>query len=83
MVTPKVYKLAVLEFTIPSIYASVEHSFSVLKRIKLYCRSTEIQGGLSGLALTSIKKQTLIFKYQKTISKKLNGLARKVKFTYN
>jgi hypothetical protein len=60
MVTPKVFKLAVIVFTIPSMYASIKHSFSVLKRIKLYCRSIQRQEGLSDLGLISIKKQLIL-----------------------
>jgi len=37
----EVYKLAKLIVTIPSTTASAERSFSALKRIKTYCRSTQ------------------------------------------
>jgi hypothetical protein len=59
VVMPEVYKLAVL-ITIPSTAASVERSFSALKRIKSYCRSTQSQDGLSGLALISIESSCFI-----------------------
>jgi hypothetical protein len=39
VVMPEVYKLAVLVLTIPPTTASVEHSFSDIKRIKSCCRS--------------------------------------------
>lgn len=56
----EVYKLAVLVLTIPSTTASVERSFSALKRIKTYNRSTQQEDRLSGLALMSIEKCILM-----------------------
>ncbi|KAL4092120.1 hypothetical protein QTP88_026680 [Uroleucon formosanum] len=50
------YKLATLIATIPSTTASAERSFSALKRIKTYCRSTQGQDRLSSLAILSIEK---------------------------
>jgi hypothetical protein len=80
---PGVYKLAVLILTIPSTTASVERSFSALKRIKSYCRLTQSQERLSGLALISIEKQLLhqlqhnpIFKFQEAVLEKFNSQAR-------
>jgi hypothetical protein len=43
--------------TIPVIVASVERSFSKLKLIKLYLRSTISQERLNGLAILSIEKK--------------------------
>lgn len=58
-VIPEVLKLATLIVTIPATSASVERTFSALKRIKSYCRSTHTQERLSGLALMSIEKSFL------------------------
>ncbi|KAJ4451537.1 hypothetical protein ANN_03002 [Periplaneta americana] len=58
-VIPEVLKLATLIVTIPAMSASVERTFSALKRIKSYCRSTHTQERLSGLALMSIEKSFL------------------------
>ncbi|KAJ4444809.1 hypothetical protein ANN_06606 [Periplaneta americana] len=58
-VIPEVLKLATLIVTIPATSASVERTFSALKRIKSYCRSTHTQERLSGLALISIEKSFL------------------------
>lgn len=57
---PELYKLGCLCLTIPSTTASVERSFSALKRIKTYSRSTQGQERLSGLALLSIEKSVLL-----------------------
>lgn len=56
----EVYKLGVMILTIPSTTASVERSFSALKRINSYQRSTQGQERLSGLSLMSIEKELLI-----------------------
>lgn len=53
------YKLAKLIATIPSTTASAERTFSALKRIKTYCRSTQGQGRLSSLGMLSIEKKVL------------------------
>jgi len=55
----EVFKLSQLILTIPSITASVERSFSALKRIKSYQRSTQGQERLSSLSLISIEKELL------------------------
>jgi len=47
----EVYKLAKLIATIPSITASAERTFSALKRIKKYCRSTQGQDRLSSISI--------------------------------
>lgn len=57
---PNIYKLASLFATIPVSTASVERSFSALKRIKTYCRNTVGQDRLSSLALLSIEKELLL-----------------------
>ncbi|KAL4130820.1 hypothetical protein QTP88_008201 [Uroleucon formosanum] len=74
----EVFKLGQLILTIPSTTASVERSFSALKRIKSYQRSTQGQERLSSLSLISIEKELLHKEknhpqfYDK---KRLNGLA--------
>lgn len=55
----EVAKLSKLILTIPATSASVEASFSGLKRIKTYLRSTQSQERLSGLSLISIEKKLL------------------------
>jgi hypothetical protein len=56
---PELYNLACLFLTIPCTTASVERSFSALKRIKSYTRVTQGQTRLSALSLISIEKETL------------------------
>ena len=56
----EVYKLATLILTFPSTTASVERSFSALKRIKTYLQATQGQIRLSNLALLSIEKEILV-----------------------
>jgi hypothetical protein len=56
---PEVFKLGLLSVTVPSTTASVERSFSALKRIKTYQRSTQDEERLSGLAILSIEKDVL------------------------
>ena len=53
-------KLCHLIMTIPSTTATTERSFSVLKRIKTYNRSTMSNDRLSALALLSIEKEYLM-----------------------
>jgi hypothetical protein len=56
---PEASKLVNLILTIPATSASVERSFSALKRIKTYLRSSQSQNRLSGLALMSIERRLL------------------------
>lgn len=56
---PEVYKLIKLTATIPATTSSAERSFSALKRINTYCRSTQGQERLSSLALLCIEKKVL------------------------
>jgi len=56
-----VYKLAQLISTIPTTTASVERSFSSLKRIHTYCRSTQTQESMNNLSIISIEKE-MVFK---------------------
>nr|CAI5866245.1 unnamed protein product [Callosobruchus analis] len=53
---PELYKLLSLVLSIPVTSASVERSFSALKRMKTYNRSKMTQDRLSGLSLTAIEK---------------------------
>jgi hypothetical protein len=46
--------------TIPVTVASAERSFSKLKLIKTYLRSTMLQERLNGLAILSIKKEMFL-----------------------
>ncbi len=56
----QISKLCELIITVPATSASVERSFSALKRIKTYCRFSLGQDGLSSLFLISIEKSLLI-----------------------
>ncbi|ROL45241.1 Zinc finger MYM-type protein 1 [Anabarilius grahami] len=55
----QLYKLCELFLTVPSTTASVERTFSALKRIKTFQRNATGQRRLSGLALMSIEKRML------------------------
>ncbi|XP_072043204.1 zinc finger MYM-type protein 1-like [Amphiura filiformis] len=54
---PNVYKLYQIFLTIPATTASAERSFSKLKIIKTYRRSTMAENRLSGLSILSIERQ--------------------------
>jgi hypothetical protein len=56
---PEVFRLALLIVTVPSTTASIERSFSALKSIETYQRSTQNEERLSGLAILSIEKDVL------------------------
>ena len=49
-----------LVLTIPATTASVERSFSALKRLKTYSRNRTDQGRLSSLAFISIETESLL-----------------------
>ena len=67
--------------TIPITIASTERSFSKLKLIKSYLRSTMSQERLSGLAILSIKKKILEeLEYKILISQFASQKARKIDF---
>ncbi|CAH1099190.1 unnamed protein product [Psylliodes chrysocephalus] len=55
----KVVKLCELVLTIPATSASVERSFSALKRINSFIRNSTSEDRLSNLALISIEKQLI------------------------
>ncbi|CAL9700934.1 unnamed protein product [Knipowitschia caucasica] len=57
---PEATKLLQLVLTIPATTASVERSFSALKRLKTYTRNRTDQGRLSSLAMISIEKERLL-----------------------
>ena len=63
-VLSETFKLLVLFFTIPLTTSSAERSFSTLKRVKTFLRSTMSNVRLDSLALISIEKELL-----KTIDK--------------
>ena len=54
---PEAAKLLQLVLTIPATTASVERSFSALKRLKTYSRNRTDQGRLSSLATISIETE--------------------------
>ena len=62
---PQVTKLCELAFTVPATTASVERSFSALRRIKTASRNAMGQGRLSSLSLLSIEKELLASLYAK------------------
>ncbi|XP_062099617.1 uncharacterized protein LOC133805448 [Humulus lupulus] len=67
--------------TIPVTVASAERSFSKLKLIKSYLRSTMLQERLSGLAMLSIENKLLNkLHYDDLISKFASQKARKIHF---
>lgn len=55
---PEFYKFVSIVVTIPVTSASVERSFSALKRIKTYTRNTMNQNRLSNVSLISIEKES-------------------------
>ena len=57
---PEACKLLELILTIPATTASVERSFSALKRIKKFYRSNMLQERLSSLGIISIEKKRLL-----------------------
>ncbi|KAK0145578.1 Zinc finger MYM-type protein 1 [Merluccius polli] len=56
----QLYRLACLAVTIPVSTASVERTFSALKRIKTYSRNTTGQTRLSALASMAIERDLLL-----------------------
>jgi len=57
---PNVHFLLVFPATLPFTTCSAEHTFSSLKRIKTYCRSTMVESRLNGLAAAFIHKNVNI-----------------------
>ena len=58
-VFPEIFKLCALIITIPYTTASVERTFSTLKRVKTYPRNTISEDRLSALSMLSIEQQQL------------------------
>lgn len=57
--SPNIKKLLQLFATLPVTSATPERTFSVLKRLKTYLRSTMSEERLNGLALANINKDEL------------------------
>ena len=69
--------------TIPIIVASAERSFSKLKLIKSYLRSTMLQERLSGLVILSIEKEMLVeLECKNLISNFASQKERKINFNW-
>ena len=78
---PNAYIAYRILLTIPIMTASAERSFSKLKLIKSYLRSTMSQERLSGLTILSIEKEMLEeLKYKNLISNFATQKARKIDF---
>ena len=67
----QLYKLTCLAVTVPVSTASVERSFSALKRIKTHARNATGQARLSALASMAIEKE-LLLELKRTPEKKLH-----------
>lgn len=80
----EVYQLAQLISTILSTTYTVERSFSSLKIIYTYCRSTQTQDRMKNLSLTSIEKELLFRirlnkdKFYGDVIKKINEEERRI-----
>jgi hypothetical protein len=78
---PNAYIAYRILLTIPVTIASAERSFSKLKLIKSYLRSTMSQARLSGLAILSIEKNMLEkIDYKSLINNFVSKRAGKMKF---
>ncbi|PIN09162.1 hypothetical protein CDL12_18255 [Handroanthus impetiginosus] len=78
---PNAYIAYRIMLTIPVTIASAERSFSKLKLIKSYLRSTMSQERLNGLAILSIEKEILEeIDYKNLINSFASQKARKIKF---
>ena len=83
----KLFRLCALILTIPSTTASVERSFSALKRIKTYQRNTTGENQISGLSLMSIEADLLkhLMQTEEFYEKVINLFAeknRRIKLIY-
>jgi hypothetical protein len=84
---PEIFKLISLVSTIPATTSSAERSFSALRRIQNYLRSTQGQERLSSLALLSIEKSVLLEMKEKTsfydrVIEKFVEKNRRIEFVY-
>ncbi|XP_046862771.1 zinc finger MYM-type protein 1-like [Xenia sp. Carnegie-2017] len=84
---PEVYRLCQLILTMPSTSSSAERSFSALKRIKTYLRSTQGQERLSALATISIEKEMLVSlqgkpRFYEDVIKEFCAKERRMEFTF-
>ena len=78
---PNTYIAYRIMLTIPITVASAERSFSKLKIIKSYLRSTMSQDRLNGLAILSIEKDILAnLEYKELINNFASQKARKINF---
>lgn len=84
----EVLKLGKLILTIPFSTASVERSFSALKRIKSYSRNTTSQDRLSNLGLITIEKDVLSYLqskpdfYENIINDFVKNAERRIELSY-
>lgn len=84
----EINKLAHLVCTIPFSTASVERSFSALKRIKNYSRNSMHQDRLSNLSIISIEKELLSYLqskptfYEDVINDFVKNCDRRMDFVY-
>lgn len=80
-VFPNLWVALRIAVTIPMTVATAERSFSKLKRIKTYLRSTMVQGRLNGLALISINHDvSRQISFDDTIDEFAARKTRRVKF---
>jgi hypothetical protein len=59
-IVPNIKLLLQIFTTLPVITATPERTFSILKRLKTYLRSTITENRLNGLALVNINKKEVI-----------------------
>ena len=65
---PEICKAMKKKSFIPATSCSAERSFSCLRRLKTYLRSTMLQERLSNLAIMSIKPTDLLYKLDRDSS---------------
>ena len=77
---PDVFTLVRAALTIPVSSASAERSFSALKRIKIYLRSTMCEDRLTNLSIISIERDlSKYLDYDKVIDK-FASVSRRITF---
>lgn len=89
LVMPEIFKLLLLILTLPATTATVERSFSTLKRIKSFTRSAQGQERLNGLALIAIEKRVLKklrqdpkYKFEEKVIEKFCLQTRRMEFMF-